>query len=322
MDKISEWIPYLKLNYINYQMGFIIPWSYMHQIKDYHEAFINDKTNYIYSAFSLDFHCGNTERKLSNNTLILNRIVFHRTSIAELQRSGVPAHRCLFEPQYNEKTFFNINPNTKNNRCGNNAHPEYNILDHPLFKVNNKFIRTDYCGYSFCFFESLNEFMQSLSDCYDHIDLDEINWQQYDIPLIPLRGYLYQNSMILHLPQTFEMTNPNANQKRFTLKLKRQKLNTIAINNQNNFSTTTSKQKNRYQSTDKNNYNYAFCMFKSVSKRVINNSQFTIEMQKVSKTFSKDMFKIWYNKTTCYETIILCKKESKCQKLGCNRNIA
>ncbi len=243
MDKISEWIPYLKLNYINYQMGFIIPWSYMHQIKDYHEAFINDKTNYIYSAFSLDFHCGNTERKLSNNTLILNRIVFHRTSIAELQRSGVPAHRCLFEPQYNEKTFFNINPNTKNNRCGNNAHPEYNILDHPLFKVNNKFIRTDYCGYSFCFFESLNEFMQSLSDCYDHIDLDEINWQQYDIPLIPLRGYLYQNSMILHLPQTFEMTNPNANQKRFTLKLKRQKLNTIAINNQNNFSTTTSKQK-------------------------------------------------------------------------------
>eukprot|EP01084_Bolivina_argentea_P312353 540762_1 len=96
-QQYNEWIPYLKLNHINHQIGFIIPWNIMHQIKYYYDEFTNDKTkaNYTKSAFTLDFHCGITDRTLIHGILLINKIRFHAISYHQLVKYGVPSQELI-----------------------------------------------------------------------------------------------------------------------------------------------------------------------------------------------------------------------------------
>eukprot|EP01084_Bolivina_argentea_P312354 540763_1 len=201
-QQYNEWIPYLKLNHINHQIGFIIPWNIMHQIKYYYDEFTNDKTkaNYTKSAFTLDFHCGITDRTLIHGILLINKIRFHAISYHQLVKYGVPSHRCLYEPQYKEKTFFNLSPTTKNHRCGDKNHPQYKYIHHPLYKNDTNVKRIDDCGYAFAFDMCLMDFIEELSKQHK-IDMSVIDWNTYDIPHFSLQQYLKENNIIPSSPK-------------------------------------------------------------------------------------------------------------------------
>eukprot|EP01083_Nonionella_stella_P318528 1164829_1 len=156
---MDGWMPFLVWNHLNLQLGHMIEWKLMNQIKLYYETFqsnYNTKREIEYSGVTIDWHCGpHPNRKKNISPLVIVNAAFCGWDPDYVRRRGISNHYCLGHKN------FNLSTKAKQNHCYNGTDPLYNKTDHPTVKGQDNVVPE--CGYVFCFSQTMDMFLSSLS---------------------------------------------------------------------------------------------------------------------------------------------------------------
>eukprot|EP01083_Nonionella_stella_P218520 783536_1 len=156
---MDGWMPFLVWNHLNLQLGHMIEWKLMNQIKLYYETFqsnYNTKREIEYSGVTIDWHCGpHPNRNKNISPLVIENAAFCGWDPDYVRRRGISNHYCLGHKN------FNLSTKAKQNHCYNGTDPLYNKTDHPTVKGQDNVVPE--CGYVFCFSQTMDMFLSSLS---------------------------------------------------------------------------------------------------------------------------------------------------------------